>query len=159
MGDFFNDDFDEEDFNDEEAEREFRAEEKRKNNHPLYKQSKEIIDVVRALSESIKEEGLKEMYGETMEESAYIIQAKLSSALTTQLYTLAMQNAALIREHAEFIRVATSGMHMLDATHTEYIVVLREEMEKFRTLFREWVKEIQQLDDEIEDEWGLFIKN
>lgn len=158
MADFFNDDFDEEDFNDEEAESDFQAEQQRKRNHPLYKQSKEVIQVVRALIESIKDEGLKEMYGSTMTESAYIISAKLSSALTTELYTLAMQNAAIIRDHAEYIRISTSGLHMLDESHTEYIVVLREEMEKFRALFREWVKEIQQLEDEIEDEWGLFTK-
>jgi hypothetical protein len=158
MPDFFNDDFDEDDFNDEEANNAYQEEQKRKRNHPLYKQSKEVIEVVRALVESIKDEGLKDMYGSTMTESAYIIAAKLSSALTAELYTLAMQNAAIIRDHAEYIRISTSGLHMLDESHTEYIVVLREEMEKFRALFKEWVKEIQKLDDEIEDEWGLFTK-
>lgn len=158
MGDFFNDDFDEDELNDEEADNAFQEEQQRKRNHPLYKQSKEIIQVVQSLIESIKDEGLKEMYGSTMIESAYIIGAKLSSALTTDMYTLAMQNAAIIRDHAEYIRISTSGLHMLDESHTEYIIVLREEMEKFRALFRKWVKEIQKLDDEIEDEWGLFIK-
>ncbi len=156
MADFFNDD--EFDYDPEEAEREYQAQQKRKRDHPMYKQGKEIILVVRALLESIKDERIKEMYESNLTESAYIISAKLSSALTTEMYTLAMQNAAIIRDHAEYIRISTSGMHMEAASHTDYIIVLREEMEKFRALFKEWVKEIQLLEDEIEDEWGLFTK-
>ncbi|HYG52849.1 MAG TPA: hypothetical protein VD905_18230 [Flavobacteriales bacterium] len=155
MSDYF-DDFE---YNDEEAEREYSKEENRKRNHPLYKQAKEIIQVVKALVASFKDERIKDMYGSTMTESAYIIEAKLSGAFAMNFYTGCMQNAALIREHAEYLRVSTSGLHMLDESHTEYIVVLREEMEKFRALFIEWVKEIREMDDVMEDEWGLFIRN
>jgi hypothetical protein len=154
-----NDNFDDFEYNDEEAERDYREEEKRKRNHPLYKQSKEIIQVVKALVESFRDEGIKEMYGSTMTESAYIISAKLSGALSMNFYTGCMQNAAIIREHAEYLRIATSGLHMLAESHTEYIVVLREEMEKFRELFKEWVSEIREMDDLMDDEWGLFVRD
>lgn len=156
MSDFF-DDFNEEEF-DAEAAKNYRDEKKRMRNHPLFIQAQEIIEVVNSLVESIKDEGLKEMYGSTMTESAYIILAKLSGAITSESYSMAMQNAAIIREHGEYLRVATSGLHMLDESHTEYIIVLRDEMEKFRNLFRSWIIELKQLDDEMEDEWGLFLK-
>lgn len=156
MGDFF-DDFNEEEF-DAEAAKNHRDEKNRMRSHPLFKQAQEIIEVVNSLVESIKDEGLKEMYGSTMTESAYIILAKLSGAITSDSYSLAMQNAAIIREHGEYLRVATSGLHMLDESHTEYIIVLRDEMEKFRMLFKNWIVEIKQLGDETDDEWGLFVK-
>jgi hypothetical protein len=153
----FNDDMSEEDS--KEFEREQKQERKRLKNHPLFIQANELLDIVSAIVESIPEEG-KEIYGNTLMESAMIIPAKIAGAMSSGSWLLSMQNAALIRHHAEYLLVSTNGLKIFTKTHADHIKLLREEMIRFRELFNDWAKEIHAMpEEEFVDDWGLFIRS
>ena len=99
-----------------------------------------------------------DMYGGTLRKSAMIVVAQLTSAIPSDHYLLCMQNASIIRDHAKYLRLSN---HMLNASggfDKKYLVMFRNEIEKFRLLFKEWAKEIHQLENDFEDELGLFGK-
>jgi hypothetical protein len=45
-----------------------------------------------------------------------------------------------------------------EAFDEKYINMFREEMERFRELFKTWAIEIRDKENDFEDEWGLFLK-
>ena len=49
-------------------------------------------------------------------------------------------------------------LNSLEVFDKAYVKSFRDEMERFRELFREWAKEIQAQENEYKDEWGLFVK-
>ncbi len=156
---FDDDDLDFGELSDEEGEeikREMENERKFIKSHPLIKQAKVIYEIVNALIDADDENS---RFGSTLMESAMIVEAKLHSAIISKSYTICMENAAFVRHHANYILLSN---HMLDDDETkdkQYIGLLREEMEKFRELFKIWAAEIHQLEkSDYEDEWGLFLQ-
>jgi hypothetical protein len=154
-------DFDFDDFSDEERaefEKEQEEEERRIESHPLHAQAREILQMITVLIETATDENMKEMYGVTLLDSAQIIIVKLASGLTSDSYVLCMQKAAIIRDHAEYLRLSNHLLNNLEGFDPKYIKAFRDEMERFRELFIEWTKEIHKMDDSYADEWGLFKK-
>ncbi|MBI2272090.1 MAG: hypothetical protein HYU69_17255 [Bacteroidetes bacterium] len=142
----------------EELDKEMKERHKRIYQHPLFKKAKAVDEMVAALIESLPEQA-GEMYGSILRESSMMLAPKLAGALGTDSWLLSMQNAAIIRYHAEYLKTATSGLKMFDDVDVNYTQLLRREMTEFQTLFKEWVRSLDKLDDEgYEDEWGLFIK-
>jgi hypothetical protein len=121
----FNDDMSEEEK--KEFDREQKQERKRLKNHPLNIQAKEILHTVIAIVDSIPDKG-KEMYRNTMMESAMIIPAKIAGTMGSNSWLLSMQNAALIRHHAEYLLISTNDLKIFTKTDKNYIKLLREEM-------------------------------
>jgi hypothetical protein len=153
--------FDDEDLSDEENEeihRQHREEKKRLRNHPLNLQAREIMQMVDVLLDTCSDEAIRERYGSTMQESCMIITAKLASGLMSDSYVICMQKAAIIRDHAEYLRLSNHMLNTLGAFDKKYVAAFREEMEKFRGLFIEWASEIRGMDNDFADEWGLFVK-
>ena len=146
-----------------EIEKEMREKNEQRDNHPLFKKANDIIDLVSAIIESLPK-GVKEMYESTLMESAYILAPKLAGAIGSESWLVCMQNASLIRYHAEYLLTATSGLEMFmeeeDAKINEdYIAIMRKEMFEFQKLFVAWVKEFNQYErEEYVDEWGLFLR-
>ena len=155
------DDFSYDDLSEEEKrelDRQLEEEDRRVKNHPLNVQAREIKNMIDVLLDTCGDEEAREQYGSTMRDSAMIILAKLASGLSSDDYVLSMQKAALIRDHAEYLRLSN---HMLDSAEVfdkAYVKAFRDEMEKFRELFREWAAEIREQTNDFEDEWGLFMK-
>lgn len=161
---FDDDDFDINDFDfgelskeeNEEIKKEMENESKFVKSHPLIKQAKVIFEIIDAL---IDEDNEDSRFGGTLMESAIIIQAKLHGAIACKSYAICMENAAFVRHHANYILMSN---HLLDDDETldkQYIGILREEMEKFRDLFKIWAAEIHLLEKpDMDDEWGLFLK-
>jgi hypothetical protein len=150
------DDFYLNDEENEEFEKERREERKKLKNHPLLKQAQEILSIVDALLDTYKDEEILKMYGGTLRESAMIIIAKLNSALVSDNYLVCMQNAALIRDHGEYLRLLNHMFNSSDVFDKKYVEMFRQEMENFRNLFKDWAKEIRKMENDFEDEWGLF---
>jgi hypothetical protein len=126
-------------------------------NHPLYKLAVEIMDTVNALNESIIDDRDRQMYEMTLTESSLSLAPKIAGAMGSGSRILALQNASIIRYHAEFLLSSTSGLKSLDSVDKKYVQLLRDDMIEFRKLFRAWVKEIKQMrKDDYEDEWGLY---
>lgn len=150
---------DEDSIFDEEGDDEFERLQKRKKNLPIYKKALEISHTVHALNACLKGRD-KEMFAYHLSESSLILPAKIAGAVGSGSWLLSMQNAAIIRYHAEWLLSATSGLKHMTKADKDYVKVLRNEMEEFRDLFNEWVIEIHKMerDEYDEDEWGLFIK-
>lgn len=84
---------------------------------------------------------------------AYQVAVKIQSS-ETGLYMIRMENACLIRKNAQFIKSSMLTMIAEGAIEKAHGMVIREEIDKFRMLFRHWVSTFER--DEFEDEWGLF---
>lgn len=126
-------------------------------NHPLYLLAIEIMETVNALNESIVDERDRQMYEMTLTESSLMLAPKIAGAMGSGSRILSLQNASIIRYHAEFLLTSTSGLKSLDSVDKKYVQLLRDDMIAFRKLFRSWVKEIKQMKkDDYEDEWGLY---
>lgn len=149
---------DEDSIFDQDGDDEFERLQKRKKNLPVYKKAVEIAHTVHALNACLK--GIdKEMYAHHLSESSLILSAKIAGAVGSGSWLISMQNAAIVRYHAEWLLTATTGLKDMTKADKDYVKVLRTEMEEFRDLFNEWAKEIHKMDkDDFEDEWGLFIK-
>ncbi|HNK61649.1 MAG TPA: hypothetical protein PKM98_09525 [Chitinophagaceae bacterium] len=84
---------------------------------------------------------------------AHMVAVKIRSS-EAGLYMLRMENACLIRMYAQsiqssmFTKIAEG---FIDEAHG---MVIREEIDKFKLLFKYWVSTFER--DEFEDEWGLF---
>lgn len=139
----------------EEAMREDREVDRRAKNHPLNIQAQEIMELVKILTETRNGENENDPNGSLMMESAMIIRAKLASALRTDSRLIASQNAAIIREHGEYLRLSNHMMTHDEGYDPRHVKMFRDEMEKFRELFVEWVSTFGQLEAD-EDDWGLF---
>ncbi len=160
MDSFDDDDFDFGELSDEEREeieREMKAEDARVNKHPLMLQAQEILNIVDYLLDSTDSETI-DMYGGTLRESTMMLVVKLSSALRSDSYVICMQSASIIRDHAEYLRLSNHMLTDSEAFDEKYITMFREEMERFRELFKIWAKEIRDKENDFEDEWGLFLK-
>jgi hypothetical protein len=118
----------------------------------------EILKTVESLVESLSETD-KKMYASHLSESSLIMCAKIAGAVGSDSWLICIQNAAIVRHHAEYLLTATSGMRHMTAADKNYIMVLRTEIEEFRMLFKEWVSGFKEMDaDGFDDEWGLFLR-
>jgi len=152
----FDQEFSEED--NKEFERQRKEEERKLNEHPLFVQANEILNIVDALMDTAEEDA-RHMHEALLKESAMIICAKLASGLTSESYVICMQKASIIRDHAEFLRLSNHTLEYCEGLDPNYIKMFREEMEKFRNLFKIWAAEIHKMIPDFEDEnWGLFVK-
>ena len=86
---------------------------------------------------------------------AYQVAAKIKSSETGDMYMLRMENASIIRKNAQFIKSNMLTMMMEGAIEESYGQIIRDEIDKFRELFKQWVGTFEK--DEFEDEWGLFV--
>ena len=144
--------FDEYDFSDNE-ERNSKAK-----NHPLTFQLSELTDTLYVLLKFPKtEDELIKSHIEIIRESFNLINAKLYSALRSDSYLVCMQNAAIIRSHADYLLLSSHTLNSLNCFDKGHVSVFRDEMEEFQQFFKAWAKEIKKMDKEdFEDEWGLF---
>lgn len=155
-------DFDFDDLSDEEKkelDREMREGDKRMRNHPLFKKANEIYKTVSALVENIPDEDHREIHSGIMMESAMMLAPKLAGAMGSDSWLICMQNASIIRYHAESLLTSTSGLKYMTKTDKDYIRVLREDMLEFQHLFKAWCATFDTMEqEEYVDEWGLFLR-
>ena len=132
---------------------------------PVYKKAMELLKLVDYISETVLKTDIKfedeieaEMINRNVDylcENALIIPAKIAGAEAVDIYDLKMENAAIIRKAARELITDTHGIEMHGFKDTEYLDLLRNEVEEFRVLFAEWVKTFNCW-DYIIDRWGLF---
>ena len=128
----------------------------------LYKQWQQVMIVLNGALDSMvieeKEDGFPADYWEDHKAmllgDAFQIAVKIKSS-EAGLYTIRMENASIIRKNAQFIKSSMLTMMSEEVIEKAHGYVIREEIDKFRELFKIWVSIFQK--DEYEDEWGLFI--
>jgi hypothetical protein len=127
-------------------------------NHPLQLQLNELSVTVQILLDSA--DGMDDFLNaqkELIQQSVLIIKAKLYSALRSDSYLVCMQNASMIRYHAQFLQTSYHTLKDIGRFNENYVDVFRQEMEEFRELFKAWAQCLKQMDKEdLEDDWGLF---
>lgn len=124
----------------------------------------ELADKIAAMVSSEDEEyadlgeaerGLLQHHANQLKGDAMLICPKIAGAEGADLYDLRMENAAIIRKAAREVMTGCTGLKMWGFKHSEYLELLRNEVEEFRVLFAEWVKTFDPW-NYIIDRWGLF---
>ena len=128
----------------------------------MYRQWNIVMTVLKAAFDSLKESGDDEMFCKEMMEDhvsmimgdAYEVAVKIKSS-ETGLYIIRMENAAIIRKNAQFIKISTNSFMLEGYMEPQHRQIIRDEIDRFKELFKTWVSTFEK--DDCEDEWGLFI--
>ena len=128
----------------------------------LYQQWQQVMIVLNGAFDSMnieeKEGGFPPDYWEDHKGmilgDAYQVAVKIKSS-EAGLYIIRMENASIIRKNAQFIKSSMLTMMSESVIEEDYVKIIRNEIDKFRELFKAWVATFQK--DEYEDEWGLYI--
>lgn len=133
---------------------------------PIFKKAMAIQKLVNYIVESVEKtdiafendieiEMLKSNLND-MRKNAMRIPAKIAGASGSDtLYAIKMENASIIRTCARALITDARGIEMHGFKDTEYLDVLRKEIDAFRIIFAEWVKTFDCWNYSI-DRWGLF---
>ena len=123
----------------------------------IYNKAMHIVHLVNSFMLTIPEddEYLQATKG-FMLEDASIMAAKIAGAEGGDMYSIRMQNAAIIRDHAMhlYTQVGSLRFHK-NYKDVEYVTMLRNEIEEFRMLFIAWVESFDG-SNHFWDEWELF---
>ena len=153
---------DDDDFRDEDEEGEgWKPNPTRDACKALYQQWQQVMIVSNGALDSMniqeKEDGFLADYWEDHKAmilgDAFQVAVKIKSS-EAGLYQIRMENASIIRKNAQFIKSSILTLMAEDVIEEAHGQVIRDEIDKFRELFKEWVDTFEK--DEFEDEWGLF---
>lgn len=130
-------------------------------NHPLYRKAEEIVEIVDCIIDSLPED--ERDFHEPVRESAMMLAPKFAGAYDSDLWLLMMQNAAIMRYHAQYVATGTYGFNITGETQVDerYIELLRKEMREYKKLFNEWMETVHatERDPEMDqDDWGVFVR-
>ena len=121
---------------------------------PVYQKSQEIFDLVEIISETLKEDDMKEHLAAQMWTNAALIQAKIAGAEGAGLYSLRMQNAVLIKLAVQDMFNAISFASMVKINEADYVQLMRDKVEEFRLVFVDWIRGFDKSYD-IPDNWAI----
>ncbi len=126
-------------------------------NLPIYQKAMLISQLVNSLIASLPEDdeyiqGTKHL----MREDAMMMAAKIAGAEGGDMYSIRMQNAAIIRDFAMHLYVQVGSLRFNKSyKDLEYVTLIRSEIDNFRILFIEWIKSFD-VTNYYWDEWELF---
>jgi hypothetical protein len=127
----------------------------------MYQQWNTVLVLLKAAFDSLKTPHEDAIFGpdywdhhkDIIISDAYEIGAKIKSS-EAGLYILRMENAAIIRKNAQFIYTSMHSFVEEEIMEDMHRQIIRDEIDKFRALFKAWVATFEK--DDYEDEWGLF---
>lgn len=126
---------------------------------PIYKKALEILDLTEQIVDTFGDESMARMHRESMLEDAMILPAKIAGAEAMDYYVHKMENATVVKIHARSLLTQTASIKYLGIVNEQYVQLLRDEIEAFRLLFREWVKTFDINTTKEGDGWGLFVSD
>lgn len=129
----------------------------------LYEQWQQVMIVLNGAMDSMNtntgEDSFSAEHWEDMKGmilgDAYQVAVKIKSSEAGGIYVIRMENASIIRKNAQFISSSMLTMMSERAIEEAHGHVIRDEINKFKELFKQWVSTFQK--DEFEDDWGLFV--
>jgi hypothetical protein len=124
---------------------------------PIFQKAELLFQLVESLAASLPEDNeLLQSMKEIMRADAMILPAKIAGAEAGNIYSIRMQNAAIIRFHAMSLYTQVGGLSLYDESiDTSFTKLIRTEIENFRLLFIDWVNSFD-TSDYIWDDWELF---
>lgn len=126
---------------------------------PIYRKAVEIMELTEQIVDTFTDEQHVERYGASMVEDAMILPAKIAGAEAMDYYVAKMENATLVKVHARGLLTQAASIKHLGIINEQYIQLLRDEIEAFRLLFREWIKTFETNTIREGDGWGLFVND
>ncbi len=123
----------------------------------IYQKAMHLVTSVHSLMSVIPEEDeyLQSSKGMMMED-AMIIASKIAGAEGGDLYSIRMQNAAIIRSHAMHLYTQIGSLRFHESfKDVEYVALLRQDLDEFRLLLIEWITSFD-TNNHIWDDWGMF---
>ena len=126
-------------------------------NIPIYNKAFEIFKMIEGLAVALPEDDeFIQSSKDIMREDVMIIMSKIAGAEGGNEYTIRMQNAAIIRDHAMSLYVRVGGLRMHESFKDhEYVKLIRKEIDEFKALFVEW-KNSFDASNHYWDEWEMF---
>lgn len=124
---------------------------------PIYQKAELLFQLVESLLASLPEDDeYIQATKDFMRSDAMIITAKIAGAEGGDLYSIRMQNAAIIRDHALHLYVQVGSLRFHEGyKDLEYVQLIRKELNEFRLLFIDWINSFD-TNNHIWDEWELF---
>lgn len=124
---------------------------------PIFQKAELLFQLVESLAASLPEDNeLLQSMKEIMRADAMMLPAKIAGAEAGNIYSIRMQNAAIIRYHAMSLYTQVGGLRMYDTTiDKDFVKHIRTEIENFRLLFIEWVNNFD-TSNYLWDDWELF---
>jgi hypothetical protein len=124
---------------------------------PIYQKAELLFQLVESLASSLPEDNeLLQSMKDIMRADAMMLPAKIVGAEAGNIYSIRMQNAAIIRCHAMSLYTQVGGLRMYDSTiDKKFIQHIRIEIENFRLLYIDWVNGFD-TSNYIWDDWELF---
>ena len=127
----------------------------------MYEQWNQVMIVLKAAFDSLKEPGEDSLYSKNYIEGhktmmladAHEVAVKIRSS-EAGLYIIRMENASIIRKNAQFIKISTNCFIEDDLMEEQHRQSIRNEIDTFREVCKQWVASFEK--DDCEDEWGLF---
>jgi hypothetical protein len=126
---------------------------------PIYRKALEILDLTEQIVDTFADENMAKRHRESMLEDAMILPAKIAGAEAMDYYIHKMENATVIKIHARSLLTQTASIRYLGLVNEQYVQLLRDEIEAFRLLFKEWVKTFDINTTKESDGWGLFVSD
>lgn len=120
----------------------------------LYIKAVQILELCNTIAETMKEDDEDPITAQIILESSFIIPPKIIGAIGSP-YILQMENASLIRYHAIQLKNQCFALEHIMGYDSNYVSLLREEINLLRQYFHQWVSYFEK--DDFEDEWGLFL--
>lgn len=124
---------------------------------PVYRKALEIEELTGQIVDTIQDEMQAERYGQGMLEDAMMLPSKIAAAEAMESYIQKMENATMVKIHARNLLTQTSSIKHLSIVNEQYIQLLRDEVDAFRLLFRDWIKTFEG-SDKSGDGWGVFVE-
>jgi hypothetical protein len=148
-----------EDDDDDDNDNDYDPEEERRKLEalPIYKKSLEILDLTQQIVDTFDDVDTAKIHRQIMMEDAMIIPAKIAGAEAMDDFILKMENATVIKIHAKSLLTQTASAKYLDLVDERYLQLLRDELEAFRLLFKQWVATFDINTTKEGDGWGLFV--
>lgn len=124
---------------------------------PIYQKAELLFQLVESLAASLPEENeLLQSMKEIMRADAMLLPAKIAGAEAGNIYSIKMQNAAIIRFHAMSLYTQVGGLSLYhESIDSSFTNLIRLEIENFRLLFIDWVASFDK-SNYIWDDWELF---
>ncbi len=154
--------WDDHEFGDKEEGEEWKSDDTKAACKAMYLQWGTVMTVLKAAFDSLHTPTDEDFLNKEMMDDhvnmimgdAYEVAVKIKSS-EAGLYTIRMENAAIIRKNAQFIKISTNSFMLEGMMEPQHRQVIRDEIDNFRELFKAWVTTFKK--DEFEDEWGLFV--
>lgn len=123
----------------------------------IYQKSLSIFKLVESFVLALPEDDIfLQQSKNLMLEAAMNIPSKIAAAEGGDLFSIRMQNAALVRYHALHLYAQIGSLRFHSKfKDLEYVTLIREELDEFRQLFIYWIASFDS-SNYIWDDWGLF---